>query len=67
MIRIEVEDYCHACMDFSPDVTKPTKYQAYDGEIFMSDTIVRCEHRRRCEALKKYIVRQMSETEEAVG
>lgn len=66
MIRVDVEEYCHACMDFSPDVTKAVKYQAYDGEILMSDTVIHCENRRRCESIRKYLVRQMAE-EEAVG
>lgn len=76
MIRIEVEEYCHACLDFSPDVTKPTREVAYIHDpleflpketVIQSDTIVQCEYRRRCEAIKKYLIRQATEETEAVG
>lgn len=73
MIRIDVEEYCHACMDFSPYVIKPTREVVYNpmdfipsGKIVQSDTIVQCEYRKRCEAIKKYLMRQTKE-EEAVG
>ena len=71
MIRIDVEDYCGACMDFSPDVIRPTREVVYSGftpepVILQSDTIVQCEYRKRCEAIKKYLTRQ-AKGEEAVG
>ena len=71
MIRIDVEEYCHACMDFSPAVIKPTREVVYttgspDPLVLQSDTIVQCEYRKRCEAIKKYLMRQGKE-EEAVG
>ena len=71
MIRIDVEDYCGACMDFSPDVIRPTREVVYSGftpdpVILQSDTIVQCEYRKRCEAIKKYLIRQ-AKGEEAVG
>lgn len=66
MIRLNVEEYCHQCMDFDPDVTEPVRAFGADGkEIILTDTIVQCEHRRRCEAIKKYLIRQAKE--EAVG
>lgn len=65
MIRLSVEEYCHQCMDFVPDVTEPERAFAGGGEIIQTDTIVQCEHRRRCEAIKKYLIRQAKE--EAVG
>ena len=71
MIRIEVEEYCNACMDFSPDVTKPTREVVYSPRevepiVLQSDTIVRCEYRKRCEAIRKYLEKQ-TKSEEAVG
>lgn len=75
MIRIEVEEYCHACMDFSPDVTRPTREVVYIhdprelmpiSKINQTDTIVRCEYRKRCETIKNYLIRQ-AKNEEAVG
>lgn len=63
MIRLDVQDYCQQCMDFHPDVDMPQK--AYgtnsDGteiEFVLSDTVIRCSHRRRCEAIKRYLDRQ---------
>lgn len=65
MIRLEVQEYCHACSDFEPDVEKPEKY--YSGtamsfflgseEVIMTDTVVRCKYRKRCENLKRYLAR----------
>ena len=66
MIRLNVEEYCHQCLDFTPDVTDPERVFSGDGKtILQSDTIIQCGHRRRCEAIKKYLIRQAKE--EAVG
>ena len=66
MIRLNVEEYCHQCLDFSPDVTDPERVFSQDGKTIMqSDTIIQCAHRRRCEAIKKYLIRQAKD--EAVG
>lgn len=60
MIKVEVEGYCQSCLDFSPDVTEPVKiYAGGDEEITLSDTIIRCEHRRRCAGIKRYLEQQM--------
>lgn len=76
MIRIDVEEYCHACLDFSPDVIKPTREVVYVNDplefmpvqkVIQSNTIIQCEYRRRCEAIKKYLTRQAKEETEAVG
>lgn len=66
MIRINVEEYCHQCLDFTPDVTQAKRMFTEAGDdIILTDTIIQCEYRRRCEAIKKYLVRQAKE--EAVG
>lgn len=66
MIKLNVEEYCHQCLDFTPDVTKPERHFLDGGnKIEQSDTIVQCKHRNRCEAIKKYLIRQAKE--EAVG
>lgn len=59
MIRVEVEDYCSECMDFEPDVEKPQKMYAYMNEIMISDTVIRCENRKRCEHIKRYLERKV--------
>lgn len=59
MIRIEVEEYCHACMDFTPDVTPPVRSFSDDMTVEQTDTIVRCKHHRRCYAITRYLEQQM--------
>lgn len=54
MITLDVEEYCHSCLDFSPDVTKPERV-LQDGELVMSDTIVRCKYRKRCSGMIRYL------------
>lgn len=61
MIRLEVQEYCHACSDFEPDVEKSEKYYSCSEEIIMTDTVVRCRYRKRCENLKRYLARTEKE------
>ena len=62
MIRLDVENYCHECLDFTPDVTKPERETTEDlkgkRHVAYTDTIVQCKYRKRCEAIKKYLLRQ---------
>ena len=58
MIKLDVQEYCHGCVDFEPDVEKPIKGYSFGGEVFVTDTVVRCSHRRRCENIKRYLDRQ---------
>lgn len=56
MIKIEVEDYCHECLDFQPDVEKPVVlYSDTDRYVCIGDTIVRCEYRQRCKAIENHV------------
>lgn len=58
-IKLEVEDYCQECMDFEADVTAPVKIQIPgQDDLMLSDTVVRCEYRNRCRAIKRYLERQ---------
>lgn len=61
MIRVEVEKYCSECMDFEPDVEKPQKMYAYMDEITITDTVIRCEHRKRCEHIRRYLERKCTD------
>lgn len=61
MIRVEVEDYCQHCLDFSADVTSPARIPTNDGDLVMGDTIVRCEYRKRCSAIERFLKKQMKE------
>jgi hypothetical protein len=55
MIRIDVQDYCQACLDFEPDVEKPKKIYFGNGVIDQTDTVVRCKYRKHCEGIKRYL------------
>ena len=61
MIRVEVEDYCSECMDFEPDVKKPQKMYTCMDEIIISDTVIRCKNRKRCEYIKRYLERKVTD------
>lgn len=44
MIKLDVQEYCHGCANFTADVKEPEKYHADFDIIEMTDTLVRCEH-----------------------
>lgn len=54
-IKLEVEEYCHGCPDFEADVTGPERISHNGVDLMMTDTIVRCEYRNRCRAIKRYL------------
>lgn len=63
MIRLDVQEYCQQCMDFDAEVEKPQRaYGLGPGgqevEFVLSDTVVRCTRRKRCEAIRRYLERQ---------
>lgn len=60
-IRLEVEEYCHECLDFEADVISPQRVRNGNGELTMSDTIVQCKHRKRCTNIKRYLERREKE------
>ena len=61
MIRLDIQEYCHVCSDFEPDVEKPEKYYSDFEEVIMTDTVVRCRYRKRCENIKRYLARLAKE------
>lgn len=66
MIRLEVEEYCHNCLDFDADVTAPQRVRMTDDvEFVFSDTIVRCAYRKRCAGIRRYLEQKIKE--EPVG
>lgn len=65
MIRIDVEDYCHECLDFSPSMTRASRIFSDNMEVTMTDTIVQCEHRKRCANIQRFLENRMKV--EAVG
>lgn len=61
MIRVVVEDYCHSCMEFCSDVTPPQRSFSDNMTVTQTDTIIQCKHKRRCEAIKRYLDQQIRE------
>lgn len=61
MIRIDVEEYCHQCLDFSPDLIKPQRLEVNDQEHMYTDTVIQCAYRKRCGGIKRYLESQMKE------
>lgn len=60
MIKIEVEDYCQNCLDFEADVAKPERlYSGCEPVTIFGDTVVRCEYRKRCASIKRYLEKQI--------
>lgn len=61
MIKFDIQEYCQECMDFHPDVERPVKMHNGD-DVIQTDTIVRCENRGRCAAIKRYLDKQQKES-----
>lgn len=64
MIRIDVEGYCHNCLDFEADVSKPLRDIKTN---VWGDTVVQCKYRKRCSGIKRYLETKVKEETEAVG
>ena len=62
MILVNVEEYCQACLDFTPDVTPPQRVWVSDEmKYIMGDTIIQCKYRKRCAGIKRYLEQQAKE------
>ena len=62
MIRIDVEEYCHQCLDFRSDVIPAIKVRSPDSEEYtLTDTLVKCEYRKRCAGIKRYLEQKAKE------
>lgn len=40
MIKLDVQEYCHGCANFTADVKEPEKYYAGFDIIEMTDTLI---------------------------
>ena len=49
MIKLAIEDYCHNCNNFKPEITVG---RWYDGG---TDTVILCEHKDVCDNIKWHI------------
>jgi hypothetical protein len=61
MIRVDVEEYCNSCLDFSPDVTRAVRMFSDNTHVTQTDTIIQCEYRKRCANIKRYLEQQTRE------
>lgn len=56
MIRVDVEEYCHQCMDFHPDVIPPVRCIGNDDKsVTQTDTVIQCKYRKRCASIERYL------------
>lgn len=53
MIRLEVEEYCHGCPEFTASVDKEQYYG--DGKVVEADCRVSCENERLCRNIRDYM------------
>lgn len=61
MIKLDVEGYCHECLDFCPDVVKPVRVIASGTDAYYTDTIIQCKYRKRCAGIKRFLENQAKE------
>lgn len=61
MIRVDVEEYCQQCLDFSPEVIKPIRVSASDGKVTFTDTVIQCKYRKRCCGMMRYLKTQVND------
>lgn len=64
MIRLNVEEYCHTCNNFSPTYDQPTICYGDGQEYHRTDGIITCEHRKICSNIVRYLSRKIKEKEE---
>ena len=56
MILLDVKEYCQSCTEFEPEVEKPTNFYAnFEKYMSVGDTVIRCEHRNRCEKIINHL------------
>ena len=59
MIRLDIKEYCDWCCDFEPEATRPKRLFKDNGdEVVIGDTIIRCTYAKRCEAIRRYLMKQ---------
>ena len=60
MIRVEVEEYCQQCLDFSPDVIKPERVRTDGGkELEYTDTVIKCKYHKRCAGITRFLEQKL--------
>ena len=59
MIELKVEEYCHECPSFEPDVDMSNFYDPNTGDSVISDKIIRCHYHKRCANMVRYLERKL--------
>ena len=59
MIKLKVKDYCHGCVNFSPEV-----YPVFYANNVPHDQIVVCEHRDECERIEHHLRKEIKKEKE---
>lgn len=65
MIHLEVEEYCHGCGYFDPDVNRQSLFS--NNICIGTETTVRCNHRNSCKAIYRHLKEKMEKTEDKEG
>ena len=63
MIVLDIEGYCQDCLDFCPDVIKAQRIMLDDGKFAHSNTVIQCEHRKRCASITRFLEQRIKEAE----
>ena len=62
MIKLDVQEYCHDCPDFEPDVVKPEEFYDSNGKYhgMFGSTFVICKHQKICHRFMIYLQGRLS-------
>ena len=63
MIKLDIQPYCEDCQIFEADVDEPIKMHSSNGEIILTDTVIRCTKRNLCHGLKRYLEKELQKGE----
>lgn len=61
MICLYVEDYCQNCPEFEPETSRIQECDFESG--IHINTIVHCEHQKRCENFMRYLKSKLKEND----
>ena len=58
MIFLKVEEFCHNCPAFEPEIEKGEVIDSIEHEVerYRTDTVIRCANRKMCKSLQNYIL-----------
>lgn len=60
MIKLCIEEYCHDCPRFTPEVKKDDIF--FDGRLYFETSIfIFCECRHECASIKRHIEKKLKE------